>query len=560
MRCGRLRPVFPLILVGFVAGCVGAFEPDRVHRVLGGQRITGRYVSPYAYEHFMHAQLAFDAGDYARAAENIDLALTSDPESTYLLAWHARALDLAGRPEDAERRIAEALEIDRDAELAWTVRGEIAERRGRPDEAERCFRRAVRAAPRSDEAVLDLGAFFERRGRAAAAQETYRVAVARRPGAAKIWQALGRIALDEGQTDVALDALLHAARAGRLDRRGLVALAEAERRMGRPGRAVEILGMVTTLQPRDVGARAARADAAIDAGLGKTARELVDTLRLHEPERPTAVRSARLLAAGHPREAADEARAAIALDASDPQARLALARALATIGDDGGMTEALAGVSTRGGESVDATLVLVARMIDARELDSARLALDALVVRAPDDARVRRLLADVALRQGDLQSAERVLAAGGVATSRDLAALLGDADRMDEAVRALRAATTRGSTDARVWADLALWERAAGDSNARRSLDRARALGAELPEVLRAEAALAPVDEAEERFAVADRARPGDARLLALWAEHAEARGRHDESRALFERALRLQPSPMLRAKLERRLRSLAGR
>jgi len=128
-----------------------------------------------------------------------------------------------------------------------------------------------------------------------------------------------------------------------------------------------------------------------------------------------------------------------------------------------------------------------------------------------------------------------------------------------EAVAVLRAAARR-STDARLWADLAIWEKAAGDASASRSLDRARALGRDLPEVLLAAATLAPAADADAAFQRADRARPGDPRLFALWAEAKESRGRHDESRALFERALRLRPSPALRARLERRLRSLAGR
>ncbi len=546
-----------------LGGCMRMMGPDTVPRTLSGERVVGRAVSYYAYEHFLLGRMAFEQGDPALAAEEFDLALTSDSESTYLLAWHARALDLAGAGDVAGRRIAEALELDPEAEFAWVVKAEIEERRGRLGAAERSLLSAVRSAPLLEDPVLDLGAFLERHGRGAAAEEVYRSAVGRRPQSARIWQALGRAALVAGRTQVALDALRRTADLGRLDRRGLVALAAAERKAGRPGRAVEILGTLASVDPDDLEARSARIDAAIDAGLGTTAHGLVLALRVHEDDRPSAMRAQRLLASGHPADAAQEARAAVAVDPRDAAAGLALGRALREAGDRAGALEAFETLRVRDATAVDATLATASMLLDARENDVARSVLALLVARenAADngDPRPRRMLAELAQRQGDERTAERVLREGGAATATDLAGFLLDADRARDAVSALRQ-SSRGSTDPRLWGDLALCERIAGDlPAARRSLDRARALGAEVPEVLRALAALSDAG-AEARFDAADRARPGDPRLLALWAESAQARGDHDRSRALTERALRLQPSPRLRAKLERRLRQLAER
>lgn len=140
-----------VVLVALLGGCRPAV-PTEVARVVGGERRVGPFVSPYAYEHFLRAELAAAGGDDATAAEEYALARLGPSDDALVAARQAEALDRLGRVERADATLEEARALDPRSEAVALAASRIAERRG---DAEAAMREAVRAtelAPRSDEA------------------------------------------------------------------------------------------------------------------------------------------------------------------------------------------------------------------------------------------------------------------------------------------------------------------------------------------------------------------------------------------------------------------------
>lgn len=141
-----------------VAGCRPA-GPTEVARVVGGERRGGAFVSPYAYERFLRAELATARGDDATAAEEYALARLGPRDDALVAARQAEALDRLGRLERADATLEEARSIDPSSEAVALAASRIAERRGDEEAALREAVRATEYAPDSLEAwrrVADL--------------------------------------------------------------------------------------------------------------------------------------------------------------------------------------------------------------------------------------------------------------------------------------------------------------------------------------------------------------------------------------------------------------------
>jgi thioredoxin-like negative regulator of GroEL len=122
------------------------------------------FVSPYAYEWFVRAELARSQGDSAGAAEAYESALTSGDDDPYLLARLAEAREASGDHPAADRALASALERDPSSEAAWLARGRIALQRGDQPGALAAFARAEQVAPGSSEAPAQLAEVLRAQG------------------------------------------------------------------------------------------------------------------------------------------------------------------------------------------------------------------------------------------------------------------------------------------------------------------------------------------------------------------------------------------------------------
>lgn len=332
--------------------CSGAQHPAPTAAPTAAPR---RFVSPYAYASFLEAELAFAHGDFAAAVEGYRRTL-SDEDDPFVLARLADALERAGRPEEADQAIAEALDVDRASEAAWLAKGALAEGRGDADAALAAYARAVEAAPASVEATLALHRLLRDRGQATAARAVLERFGARHAGVA-LGAATTRVALELALAGDDADALARAAddwlRLGRIETKVLARTTRALLAHGRVAAALRLHEATpeAACDPAvaiEVLLAAGRFDAA-RARLARTPSEALGTpldfaeisLRAHDPEE--ALRALALVDDGpHARVVQAEARLALGeaaqaaqLFASVPPDSTHRARALA------GLAEAL---------------------------------------------------------------------------------------------------------------------------------------------------------------------------------------------------------------------------
>jgi len=166
------QPAAPLIGLLTLAACAYPRPPSEVVRVLDGERERGGFVSPYAYEHFVRAELAVATGDDETAVDEYRMARSSASDDPLLAARLAETLDRLGRPDAAARALEEAEAMDPQSEALWLARARIAQRAGETEAALEALVAAREAAPRSTAPVLALAELLRAGGseeRAAAA-------------------------------------------------------------------------------------------------------------------------------------------------------------------------------------------------------------------------------------------------------------------------------------------------------------------------------------------------------------------------------------------------------
>ena len=122
------------------------------------------FVSPYAYEHFIRAELASARGQHAIAIELYRMALTSGDDDPYLFSRLAEACEAADDAACANEALADALELDPESEAAWLAAGRIAEHRGKLEAAIAAYERAESTTSTPTEAVSRLAALLRARG------------------------------------------------------------------------------------------------------------------------------------------------------------------------------------------------------------------------------------------------------------------------------------------------------------------------------------------------------------------------------------------------------------
>ncbi|HJL45155.1 MAG TPA: hypothetical protein RMG45_04945, partial [Polyangiaceae bacterium LLY-WYZ-15_(1-7)] len=149
----RLTPaLFALVAT---TACVPR-APATVARVVGGERRAGAFVSPYAYEHFVRAELAAAEGRWEEAIAEYEQARLGPSDDAYVVARMALALEAAGRAAEADRALEAGLALDPESEAVFLARGRILAGRGEREAAIEATARAAELAPDSDGPVLQL--------------------------------------------------------------------------------------------------------------------------------------------------------------------------------------------------------------------------------------------------------------------------------------------------------------------------------------------------------------------------------------------------------------------
>lgn len=365
-----------------LVGCRPGHATREVTRTMGGQERAGAFVSPFAYEHYVRAELAIAHGDLGAAIEELRMARLGPEDDAYVIARLAETLETAGRGEDADRVLEEGFELDADSEALWLARGRIANARGQTEAAIAAFARASELAPGSPHGPLALARTLEGGGASERARQVLVEFVGRaRRGSAEALRARLSLAVargDGGEAAEAVRALLAVAPARENEVR---AAATTAMEGGRPllaarlldhlprrpedealrvrallaaGRAAEAEGVLTTAPPERFGGALEQASLFLEAGRPERAEELADAAVTAEPTpRGRLLRGQARLVLGRYDEAALDLSAVPAGTSSFVPARLALARALVAQGLVGLAAEMLAQSAEDAGANAD---------------------------------------------------------------------------------------------------------------------------------------------------------------------------------------------------------------
>lgn len=152
-------------LLFLVAACGGRVYP--VARVVEGEVHVGVFVSPYAYEHFMRAELAVAAGDDETALREYALARTGPADDAYVIARQAASALRLGRMEEVDSLLQAGVALDPESEPIALMMGRVDERQGDFDAAAHHYAEAHRVAPNSTEPAQRLAMLLARSDAAA---------------------------------------------------------------------------------------------------------------------------------------------------------------------------------------------------------------------------------------------------------------------------------------------------------------------------------------------------------------------------------------------------------
>lgn len=288
-----------LILGVLVAGACAPRAP-RIVRTIDGEREVGAFVSPFAYEHFVRAELAVAHEDDAAAVELYELARAGAQDDAYVAARQAEAEIRLGRLDAAERTLEEAEALEPRTEELWLATASLREAREDTDGAMDALVRAARLSPSSPTPVLRIAERLTDEGAAQRAlallaegpaeqpavlrarlalalerADALQVAEAaealanRVPLAAGEVVAAARAALEAGRPTIAARLIAHPA----LDREPgvLVLRARVLLALGEP-EAAEALVLAT--EPETLGGRGAQARLLLEAGRPAMARDI----------------------------------------------------------------------------------------------------------------------------------------------------------------------------------------------------------------------------------------------------------------------------------------------
>lgn len=148
---------------------------------------------------------ALASGDATRALGHFDAALAQGVSHGLLLGElhldRARALVIAGKPDDAEAAFAEAHRLVPEDPLAWLLSATLARRQGKLDRAQADIDIAARLAPRDPEVALEAGNIAATAGHYDVARRNWTQAIDIRPDGPVAKTARGHLAqLDEVET------------------------------------------------------------------------------------------------------------------------------------------------------------------------------------------------------------------------------------------------------------------------------------------------------------------------------------------------------------------------
>ncbi len=276
------------------------------------------FVSPFAYEWFVRAELLRARGDLGSAIEAYRMVLADADDDPYVLSRLATALDEHGETEQAQAAATQARQSDACSEAAWLATAVLAARHAQLEGAYAAYEHAESCAPWSGMGPLALAELLRSRGQLARASAVLaRLAARKVPASSTAARARVELALAASDAPAALEAArawlqLDAAAATPLQRTAQLLLDT-----GKPALAASLLDQL----PQRPELTALRVQALLAAGRLPAAESLLVGA---DPETLGGLIAAGrdMLALGRAQQALGLAQDALAHDASDCQALL----------------------------------------------------------------------------------------------------------------------------------------------------------------------------------------------------------------------------------------------
>ncbi len=326
-----------------------AHNPATVTRVIEGQQRAGIFVSPYAYEHFVRAELEAARGNDVAAVREYRMARTGPSDDAFVIARMAEALERSGSHEAADRALEEGDALDERSEAIALARATIAMQRDNLDVALRQTVRAAEYAPESEAPILLLAQLLERMD----AGQRAGAVLERAGNSSAALRARVTSAIRRHDSVAAADALEHLLRVAPVRADEIRTAARLALQEGRPALAVHLLehladvSVVAAREPSAPSAPALSEDAAlrVRALLASGRHEEAEgLLRFSAPEvfGGVGAHAALLLEARLFEDAARAAESAYAL--GDIEALVVLGHARLALGDAPGAAAAFARV------------------------------------------------------------------------------------------------------------------------------------------------------------------------------------------------------------------------
>ncbi|MBW2276461.1 MAG: tetratricopeptide repeat protein, partial [Deltaproteobacteria bacterium] len=281
-EAARYAVVAPVLACVVALGCGAAgpsLDPDEAEDDLELSGVEElRYGSFLSYEHVIRADLFRARGDLEEAAGELKQALVNDPDDFYLRAKYASVLTELGRYEEARRQLRRAIAGEPTAEYAWIALAELHLAEGQHEQAEDAARRAIRVEPRRHDAALWLAVRLRERGEHERAAEIYGRVIESDPDNAAAHLGLGEVSLELGNIEAAQEHLARYLDLDRTEPAVVAELAEAHFEGGEAGRAIELLELAVSLEPRNAELRERLVGLLVDERLYRRAIRHVRTL------------------------------------------------------------------------------------------------------------------------------------------------------------------------------------------------------------------------------------------------------------------------------------------
>lgn len=556
-------------------------DPGNEDAVLASVRLVG-IASPEDAEEMLHdAEAVLEArpeswpahvlrgralgrmGEDAEAAEALAHAMELAPDEPLPVYQAAELARQTGRPEDAERLLERLVELD-PGSAAWSELARLlASYPERDADAEAAYRKALElAAPEQRvQALRSLAGFLFARDRFEEARALLEGAIADSPDPNAIRLVLASLHATRGDQREAEAVLGEVAADQPDDPRPLVLMAELRARAGDLEGALEAVEEALSRDPADVDARLSKAGLLVDLSRRDEdmeklaqARATLDAVLAQDPGQPSALMLRARLAILESRFDGAEKDLRRALDARPDwaQAQLLLGQTLVAQGDGRGARAALERAVQLEPGLTSAQQSLARLYADLRDdratIETGLRALEG----APDDLRLRVLVAQALARQGRVDEAVGLV--GGIPPERRdaetwnaLGRLEIGRDDFDAARRALAEALARAPTEPKVIEALLQVDAAQGraDESAARIADAL----AERPDEARlhrlaGDAALLLQDAkaAEQSYRRAIELDPNDVDAYARLAGALQAAGKPESMLSTYEEALRANP------------------